>query len=109
MRVGALDVLALHLEDEAQHAVRGRVLRAEVQGVAVHLHGSGVLGGAGAGKVVQDGGGHAHGVGPSMRFRWIFSSPGSVVMASQGERKSNDRKSCVSFTFSFTTRPASAS
>ena len=34
----------------------------------------------------------------SMRFWWTFSSPGRVVMPSQGERKSKLRKSCISFT-----------
>src|SRR3954468_626394 len=37
VRVGALDHLAVHLEDEAQHPVRRRVLRAEVDGEVLHL------------------------------------------------------------------------
>ena len=32
VRVGPLDHLAVHLQDEAEHTVRGRVLRAEVDG-----------------------------------------------------------------------------
>ena len=39
MRVGALDHLAVHLQDQAQHAVRGRMLRAEIDRVAVDLDG----------------------------------------------------------------------
>ena len=35
--VGALDDLAVQFKHEAQHAVRGRVLRAEVQGVVLDL------------------------------------------------------------------------
>src|SRR5215217_875376 len=116
MRVRALHDLAFHLQDEAQHAVRRRVLRAEVDGVAVHLDRAAILRvGRRAGyglKVVRnrsggsDDGGAAHGCfGPSisMRFWWTFSSPGSVVMPSQGERKSKLRKSCISFTGSYTT------
>jgi hypothetical protein len=37
VRVGALDDFAVELEHQAQHAVRGRVLRAEVQGVIFKL------------------------------------------------------------------------
>ncbi len=37
VRVGALDHLAVELEHEAQHAVRGRVLRAEVQRVVLDV------------------------------------------------------------------------
>ena len=40
MRIGTLHHLALHLEDEAQHAMRRRVLRAEIDGVAVDLDGA---------------------------------------------------------------------
>ena len=35
VRIGALDDFAVELEHQAQHAVRGRVLRAEVQGVVL--------------------------------------------------------------------------
>ena len=88
MRIGPFHDLALHLEDEAQHAMRGRVLGAEIDRVAIDLH---RVGG-------ELGGGDAHGLGPSTRLRWIFSSPGRVVIASQGLRKSKLRKSWVSFT-----------
>jgi hypothetical protein len=37
VRVGALDHLAVELEDEAKHAVRRRVLRAEVQRVVLDV------------------------------------------------------------------------
>src|SRR5690606_4497935 len=33
VRIGALHDLAVHLQDQAQHAMRGRALRAEVHGV----------------------------------------------------------------------------
>ncbi len=35
VRIGALDHLAVELQHQAQHAVRGRMLRAKVQGVVV--------------------------------------------------------------------------
>ena len=100
MRVGALHHLALHLQDEAQDAVRGRMLRPEIDRVAVDL------------DLVrrQLGGGDAHGatppaggLGASIRFRCTFSSPGRVVIASQGDMKSKSRKSWVSETGSYTT------
>ena len=37
VRVGLLDDLAVHLEHQAQHAVRRRMLRAEVHGVVAYL------------------------------------------------------------------------
>jgi hypothetical protein len=37
VRVGALDHFAVELEHQAQHAVRGRVLRTEVQGVVLNF------------------------------------------------------------------------
>jgi hypothetical protein len=37
MRVGTLDHLAVHLEDEAKHAMGRRVLRPEIQGEALDL------------------------------------------------------------------------
>ncbi len=37
VRIGALHDLAVELEHEAQHAVRGRVLRTEVQRVVLDL------------------------------------------------------------------------
>jgi hypothetical protein len=37
VRVGALDDLAVQFQHQAQHAVRGRVLRAEVQRVVLDL------------------------------------------------------------------------
>ncbi len=37
VRIGALDHLAVELEHEAQHAVRGRMLRAEVERVVLDL------------------------------------------------------------------------
>jgi hypothetical protein len=37
MRIGPLHHLAVHLEQQAQHAVRGRMLRPEIDGVVAHL------------------------------------------------------------------------
>ena len=37
VRIGLLDHFAVHLEHQAQHAVRGRMLRAEVQRVVADL------------------------------------------------------------------------
>ena len=37
VRVGALDHFAVELEHQAQHAVRGRMLRAEVEGVVLDV------------------------------------------------------------------------
>ena len=89
MRVGALDHLAVHLEQQAQHAVRGRVLRAEIDGVVAHLdvgH-----------RVLWLESQRAGRPGP---LRWqAFSSPGSSPPPpSHGERKSQLRKSWRSCT-----------
>ncbi len=48
MRVGTLHHLAVHLQDQAQHAVRGRVLRAEIDRVAVDLDRLGRFGPSGS-------------------------------------------------------------
>lgn len=37
MRVGALDDFAIHLQHQAQHTVRGRMLWPKVQGVVLNL------------------------------------------------------------------------
>ena len=37
VRIGALDHFAVEFEHEAQHAVRGRVLRTEIQRVVLDL------------------------------------------------------------------------
>ena len=79
MRIAALDDLAVHLDDQAQHAVGRRVLRPEVhrQGLDLDV-------------------GHVSSSWPS---GWAFSSPGSTWCApSHGLRKSKRRNSCVSFT-----------
>jgi len=87
MRIGALHHLAVHLQDQPQHAMRRRMLWPEIDGVAVDLDRLGHR--IGLHRL-------AHGVLP---FR-AFSSPGSEVIASHGDRKSKLRKSCVSLTFS---------
>ena len=120
MRVRALHHLPVHLQDQAQHAMRRRVLRAEVDGVVVdldHLGGAGLVlirrGRMGAVEAMgADTVGHhllslmatVPAAAAFWRSVWAFSSPGSVTMPSQGDTKSKFRKSCVSVTCSFTTR-----
>ena len=54
VRVGAHDGLAVHLQDQAQHAMRGRMLRAEVHGVVADLlPGFGGIAGEGPGGLVE--------------------------------------------------------
>src|SRR3546814_18385515 len=81
-RIGALDHLAVHLQHQAQDAVRGRVLRAEVEGQRLDLDfGHQVL--------------HS----PALVVRGAFSSPGRWSMPSQGLMSSEARrvrKECVS-------------
>ncbi len=72
MRIRALDDLAAHLENEAEHAVRGRMLRAEIDIEGFDL-------------------GFSHG----QAFP-AFSSPGR--RPSHGLKKSKVRKSWVSLT-----------
>ena len=78
VRVGALDDLAVELEHEAQHAVRGRMLGPEVQGVVLE------------GEV-------GHRLAPNQPAppapSAAFSSPGSTPPPSQGLRKSKLRQS----------------
>ena len=119
MRIYALDDLAVQLHHEAQHAVRGRVLRAEIDRVVLRGEIAGgilavlpraVLAGherAGIVDTDADGAG-AHflissalsGVcAPGACGAFAFSSPGSTYWApSQGLRKSKLRMSCASFT-----------
>ena len=95
MRIGTLHHLTLHFQDQAQHAMRGGVLRAEIDGVAVAFNG--VADRLGLITRYGDCLALAH-AGPSRRFSCTFSSPGSVVMPSQGLKKSKLRKSCCSVT-----------
>ncbi len=78
MRIDALDDFAFKLQHEAQHAMRCRMLRTEIQREgAEFLFGCELV----------------HGFGSA------FSSPGRMYSApSQGDRKSNVRNSCVSLT-----------
>ena len=113
MRIGARHHFAVHLQHQPQHAVRGRMLRAEIHRMAVDLDARG----AGRGQIVVlprrqmradlRNCGFAHGFSPlcawsvtlrASRFKCAFSSPGNEVIASHGDRKSKLRKSCVSFT-----------
>jgi hypothetical protein len=53
MRVGALHHLAVELQHQAQHAVRGRMLRPEIQGVVLDLSHGYVSRAAGAAGAAQ--------------------------------------------------------
>ena len=77
VRIGALDGLAVHLQHQAQNAVRRRVLRPEVHRDVLDLR-----------------------LGHQLFSPcFAFSSPGrNCCMPSHGLRKSKFRKSCVSFT-----------
>ena len=94
MRIGALDHLAVELQDQPQHAVRGRMLRAEIQCVAIIFDHRAAAAPprpvASASSLTTP--------PPAPRLSRAFSSPGSVVIASHGERKSKLRNSCVSRT-----------
>ena len=92
MRIGARYRLALKLHDQAQHAMRRRVLRADIDRMTVVDVDHTALGLLCA--VLHPA---AHASDPP---RVAFSSPGSVVIASQGERKSKLRNSCVNATLS---------
>jgi hypothetical protein len=84
MRVDTLDDFAVQLHDHAQHAVRGRVLGTEVDGVV----GDDLI--AGGRRFFQDKTGH-------LASPCAFSSPGSTYSApSHGLMKSNWRRSWAS-------------
>ena len=95
MRIGTFNQFTLHFQDQAQHAMRGGVLRAEIDGVAIAFNR--VADRLGVRARNRDCLALAH-AGPSRRFNCTFSSPGSVVMPSQGLKKSKLRKSCCSVT-----------
>ena len=79
MRIGALDHLAVHLEHEAQHAVRRRMLRPEIHREAFDLR--------------------LRIVGSRLLASWPSRRrAGHAFMPSQGERKSKLRNSWLSFT-----------
>jgi len=84
MAVDAHHDLAIQIHDHAKHAVRSRMLRAKIQReLAFVLDGS-------VDRI-------SHYSGASSET--AFSSPGiSLVMPSQGERKSKFLYSCVSWT-----------
>ena len=115
MRVGSLHHLAVHLEHQPQDAVRGRVLRAEIDGVAVDLDDLPIALRLGVGNrdahrpALPPGAATRRLTSASWRCSCTFSSPGSVVTPSQGLSKSKERHSCDSFTGSVTTRRSSSS
>src|SRR5262249_20985510 len=108
MRIDALHHLAVEFQHQAQHAVRRRVLRPEIDGEVAQLRFS-----------------HASDLAARARCGWgiadpmpsqppfplpAFSSPGRTYCGpSQGERKSKLRNSCASRTGSYTTRFCSSS
>ena len=95
MRIDAGDDLAVQVQDQAQHAVRRRMLRTEVDG---HLR---IVGDMTLLGVQRDG---RHGVFPGLPevasgAIAAFSSPGRMCGApSQGLMKSKSRNSCTSCT-----------
>src|SRR5690606_8200875 len=85
MRINPLDHLAVQLHHEAQHAVRRRMLRAEIERVILDLDFS------------------------HQPFSSAFSSPGRTYFApSHGLSKSNRRNSWVRLTGSYMTRFSSS-
>ena len=98
MRIRALHDFAIHLQDQPENAMRGWMLRSEIYRVAVDLDDFG------RGRTGLDVWRLAHrlyafvsagGCTSAARAVCTFSSPGRVVIPSHGERKSNERKSCV--------------
>src|SRR6266436_7331289 len=100
MRVGTLDNLSVHLENEPHDAVCRRMLRAEIHHVVLDTRRPFELARPRRQRV-------AHllpsfGVSPSGGV--AFSSPGRILsIPSQGDRKSKLRNSCCSRTGSYTT------
>ncbi len=101
MRIDPLDHFAVQLHHHAQHAVRRRVLGAEIDRVIGDDF-------AGGGQRFFALHGHFF-ASPAGGAAGPFSSPGSTYSApSHGERKSNVRISCASSTGSYTTRFSSS-
>src|SRR3546814_167210 len=100
VRIDPLDDLSVHFQHHAQHAMRGRVLRAEVH----HIIGDIDLTRLRGDEFIQCIGHYflpsaSTGDGAPGASGCAFSSPGSTYFApSQGLRKSKLRKSCASFT-----------
>src|SRR5262249_50623938 len=101
VRIDSLDDLAIQLQHQTEHAVGGRMLRAEVDRVIGDL----ALGRARVlfGEEFAGGIGHfftssaLSGVGAPLASGWALSSPGRMYSApSQGLRKSKVRKSWAS-------------
>src|SRR6201999_3407397 len=89
MRIHARHDLAVKIEDHAQHAMRGRMLRSEIDRHRRFLDGSRLVHYA------------FFPVSPDVAFGAIaaFSSPGRMCGApSHGLMKSKSRNSCTSFT-----------
>ena len=103
MRIGALHHLAVHFQDQPQHAVRGGMLRAEidhrVESNSTTLVAAGGASVTGRSLILpQPFGASAGGGFGGRRSACTFSSPGSVVTPSHGDMKSKVRQSCVSRT-----------
>ena len=121
MRVRPLDDFAVHLQDQAKHAVRRRMLRPDIDRMAVDLHDPPAipvrLERLRSLAVQSDVAHRAPLLGSrSVRLIWArltstscrvwctFSSPGNVTTASQGDSKSKLRNSWLNRTGSLTTR-----
>ena len=99
MRINAGDDFAVQVQDHAQHAMRGGMLRPEIQG-ELRLLGGAVAGFGGNGCERYLGHGFFPG-SPEVALGAIaaFSSPGRICGApSQGLMKSKSRNSCTSCT-----------
>src|SRR6516162_9849603 len=95
MRVSALDDLAIHLEDEPHNAVRGRVLRPEVQHVVLDTRRAFELARYRRPRIAHP----PPSFGASPLSGAAFSSPGRILsIPSHGDRKSKLRNSCWSRT-----------
>src|SRR5690606_31134031 len=115
VRIGALHDLAVHLQDQAQHAMRGRVLRAEVHGVvADFLARLGRVAGEGAAGWNGAGLNRAHRAAPAgpmpLSILRSWSSPRAVAeRASSRITRGTFTRGSTEVTGSYTTRCSSAS
>ncbi len=99
MRIDAGDDLAVQIQDQAQHAMRGGMLRPEIEG-ELRLFGRTVAG-FGRDGFERNAGHGFFPVSPEVASGAIaaFSSPGRMCGApSQGLMKSKSRNSCTSCT-----------
>src|SRR5580698_6088352 len=99
VRVGALDGLAVHLQHHAHHAVRCRMLRAEIHRKIADMRGTLEPGIEVFESAQWDLVAHGAFEPFSASSVLAFSSPGRMrSIPSQGDRKSKVRNSCFSLT-----------